>query len=76
MNSNAAIDFRNPTVVRNAGISALKKELGVVGASYFMRQFNVGQGDYTEEREVLFRNVSSEEIAEGIRAMQRIAEAN
>jgi len=70
MNTNTAIDFRNPTVVRNAGVSALKKELGIVGASYFMRQFNTGTGDYTAERNELFRNVSSDEIAEGIRALQ------
>ena len=70
MSGNVAIDFRNPTVVRNAGVSALKKELGIVGASYFMRQYDVGHGDYTAEREALFHDVSSDEIAEGIRAFQ------
>ena len=47
MNTNTTIDFRNPTVVRNAG-----------------------KGDYTAERNELFRNVFSDEIAEGIRALQ------
>jgi len=73
--SNTAIDFRNPTIVRNVGVSALKKELGIVGTSYFMRQFNVGKGDYTAEREELLRDISSDEIAEGIRAFQDIAKA-
>jgi len=73
--SNVAIDFRNPTVVRNAGVSALQKELGVVGTSYFMRQFNAGKGDYTAEREELLQNVSSDEIANGIREFQDMAKA-
>lgn len=75
MNKNAAIDFRNPVIVRNAGVSALKKELGIVGASYFMRQFSIGKGDYTAERDDLLRNVPSDEIAEGIRALQSTATA-
>jgi len=72
MSSNAAVDFRNPTAVRNAGVSVLKKELGVVGAFYFLRQFNVGKGDYTAERDKLLSGISSDEIAEGMRALQDV----
>jgi len=35
-------------------------------------QFNVGKGDYTAERDALFRDVSSDEIAEGIHALQDV----
>jgi hypothetical protein len=70
MNKNATIDFRNPITVRKAGVSALKKELGIVGAAYFMRQISIGQGDYTAERNELLKEIPSDEIAEGIRAIQ------
>ena len=76
MNSNKAIDFRNPVMVRNAGMSALRKELGIVGTAYFMRQLSVGKGDYTAGRVELLRGVSSKEIAEGIRGIQSMANAN
>jgi len=72
MNKNATIDFRNPTIVRNAGVSALKRELGIVGTAYFMRQMNIGKGDYTAEREELLKDLTSDEIAEGILAMRGI----
>jgi hypothetical protein len=70
VNGNVTIDYRNPVVVRNAGVSALKKELGVVGMSYFMRQFSAGKGDYTAEREELLKGITSDEISDGILAMQ------
>jgi hypothetical protein len=63
------IDFRNPTLVRRAGLSALKKELGAVGTAYFIRQFNIGQGDYTAEREKLLRGITLDEIIKNIREM-------
>jgi len=67
-----ALEYHNPTVVRNAGITALKKELGIVGTSYFLRQFGIGKGDYTVEREQVFQDTTSDDIAEGIRAVQRM----
>ena len=67
MNGNTAIDFRNPTLVRKAGMSALKKELGTVGATYFIRQFNAGQGDYTAERDKLFEGITLDEIIKSVR---------
>jgi hypothetical protein len=35
--NNMPIDYRNPDVVRKAGMSALKKELGTVATAYFLR---------------------------------------
>ncbi|MCL1816096.1 MAG: hypothetical protein FWG43_00655 [Clostridiales bacterium] len=67
MNNNTAINFRNPVLIRRAGMTVLKKELGTVGATYFMRQFNVGQGDYTSERDKLFQGISLEEIVKEVR---------
>lgn len=71
MNHNAAIDFRNPALVRKAGMSALKKELGTTGTAYFMRQFNAGQGDYTAEREKLLEGVTLDEIIQNVRVSEQ-----
>lgn len=71
MNSNTAIDFRNPMLVRNAGMNALKKELGTVGTTYFIRQFNVGRGDYTAEREELLAGISLNEITKNVRELDK-----
>ena len=51
MNSNVAIDYRNPNVIRKLGIEILTKELGAVGMTHFLQQFDRGEGDYTVERE-------------------------
>jgi len=66
MSSNT-INFRNPTIVRKAGMSALKKELGPVGTTYFIRQFSTGQGDYTAERDKLLDGITLDEIIKGVR---------
>ena len=63
------IDFRNPALVRRIGLSALRKELGTVGTTYFIRQFNSGQGDYTAERDELLKDITLEEAIKGIRAL-------
>jgi hypothetical protein len=67
MDDNLAIDFRNPMLVRKAGMSALKKELGTVGAVYFLRQFSVGHGDYTAERDNLLQGITLDEIISSVR---------
>jgi hypothetical protein len=47
-------------------INLLYKELGVVDAVRFLKQFTQGYGNYTEEREVLFANKSLDEIVSEI----------
>ena len=66
MESNAAINFRDPMLVRRVGISALKKELGTVGATYFIRQFSAGQGNYTAERDKLLADITLDEIIKNV----------
>ncbi|MEW6365584.1 MAG: hypothetical protein AB1714_13230 [Acidobacteriota bacterium] len=48
--------------INRQGIRLLYQELGVVNAVRFLRQFTAGFGDYTREREVLFRTRTLEEI--------------
>ncbi|MDR0425365.1 MAG: hypothetical protein LBH39_07970 [Clostridiales Family XIII bacterium] len=69
MDGNAAMDYRNPAIVRKAGMTALQKELGTVGAVYFLRQFEVGTGNYTEEREQLLAGITLDEIVKSIRSL-------
>jgi hypothetical protein len=71
--NNTAIDYRNPNVVRKAGVSALKKELGTVGAAYFLRQFSTGEGDYTSEREKLFAGITFDEMVKSVKELDRKA---
>jgi len=40
--NDTVVDFRNPSLISKAGISALNKELGPVGTAYFIRQFEAG----------------------------------
>ena len=44
------INIENPAEVQIAGMLALNKVLGPVGAARFMQQFSKGEGDYTKER--------------------------
>ena len=48
--------------VNQQAIRLLYKELGVVDAVRFLKQFTQGYGDYTQEREVLFADQSLEDI--------------
>lgn len=47
-------------------INLLYKELGVVDAVRFLKQFSQGYGNYTQERENLFANQSLDEIVSEI----------
>jgi hypothetical protein len=63
------VELRNPALVRRAGLSALRKELGAVGTTYSIRQYNAGWGDYTAERDELLKDITLDEAIEGIRAL-------
>ena len=44
------VDLNNPADVRNAGMKVLREALGPVGMVKFIKQFDLGCGDYTEEK--------------------------
>jgi hypothetical protein len=48
-------------VTRHA-INLLCKEVGIVNTVRFLTQFSSGYGNYTEEREVLFKDLTLDEI--------------
>ena len=57
--------------INQQAISLLYKELGVVDAVRFLKQFTQGFGDYTKEREVLFANKSVQDIVSEIEKMRK-----
>lgn len=43
-------------------IDLLSKEMGIVDTVRFLTQFTTGYGDYTEERETLFKDLTLDDI--------------
>ena len=43
-------------------IDLLFKEMGIVNTMRFLNQFTTGYGDYTQEREALFKDLTLDEI--------------
>jgi hypothetical protein len=51
-----------PSEVTRQAIDLLSKEMGIVDTVRFLNQFTIGYGNYTEEREGLFKDLSLDEI--------------
>ncbi|MEI7694748.1 MAG: hypothetical protein WCI64_03730 [Chlorobium sp.] len=62
--------------INQQAISLLYKELGVVDAVRFLKQFTQGYGNYTKEREVLFANHSLDTIVNEIKNMRKMTQPN
>ena len=52
--------------INQLAIRLLYQELGIVNAVRFLRQFTVGFGDYTQERDALFANKTLEDIIDEV----------
>ena len=50
---------------------ALIREVGIVDTIRFLNQFRSGYGDYTTEREVLFQDMTTEDIISDIKAHRK-----
>ena len=59
-------DTRPLIEINQQAINLLYKELGVIDAVRFLKQFTQGYGNYTQEREEIFANKSLEEIVSEI----------
>lgn len=66
-------DVKPLVEINQQAISLLYKELGVVDAVRFLKQFTQGFGDYTKEREILFANKSVQDIVSEIEKMRKAA---
>ncbi|MBL8090614.1 MAG: hypothetical protein KF758_15330 [Anaerolineales bacterium] len=65
-------DTRPLVEINQQAISLLYKELGVVDAVRFLKQFTQGFGDYTKEREEIFANMTVEELVNEIEKMRKL----
>lgn len=61
-----ALTKQDLDIIRKRGIDILTKELGPVGMAYFIQQYDKGDGDYTKERQEMFKNISIDEVIDTI----------
>jgi len=54
--------------ITHAGLAALTRDLGVADTARFLAQFTSGFGDYTRERDALFRSLTADELEVALRA--------
>lgn len=45
------VNLNNPMEIRTVGMQALKEALGPVGMVRFIQQYDLGHGNYTEEKQ-------------------------
>jgi len=67
-------DVRPLIEINQQAIHLLYKELGVVDAVRFLKQFTQGYGNYTQEREVIFANKSLDDIVSEIEKRRKTAQ--
>jgi hypothetical protein len=67
-------DMRPLIEVNQEAIHLLYRELGVVDAVRFLRQFTQGYGNYTQEREDMFADKSLEDIIDEIENQRKRAQ--
>lgn len=56
----------SPNEIRNKGLEALSETLGPLGMIKFLEQFEIGDGDYTKDREKWLGDLELDIIAEEI----------
>lgn len=61
------IDTRPLIEINKEAIRILSKEIGVVDTLRFVNQFTTGYGNYTEEREEQYRDMSLDSIISAIK---------
>ncbi len=57
--------------IRLMGFQALQKELGIVGLIRFMQQFDLGSGDYIEDREAWQKDCTVDSLSVAIQDYQK-----
>lgn len=56
------VETRPLSEITGQAIDLLSKEIGIVDTVRFLNQFTTGYGDYTEDRDTLFKNLTLDEI--------------
>ena len=62
------IELKPLSEITQQALALLSKEMGVVDTVRFLNQFTTGYGDYTAERESLFKDMSFDEVISAVRA--------
>jgi len=57
--------------INQEALRLLYRELGVVNAVHFLRQFTTGFGDYTQERALLFEDLTLDALWETLEEEER-----
>ena len=55
--------------ITQQAIDLLFKEMGIINTMRFLNQFTTGYGDYTQEREALFKDLTLDEILSVMRTV-------
>jgi hypothetical protein len=57
--------------ITQTALRVLYKEIGIVNTVRFINQFTTGYGDYTQEREELFANLTMDDIVSTIKRKRK-----
>ncbi len=58
----------SPNEIRKKGIEALAEALGPVGMIRFLQQFDIGNGNYTEERRKWLDDLTIDDVVTKIKS--------
>ena len=67
-------DILNPSELRHAGFRALVEALGWVNAVRFIRQYDPGAGNYTDERATLLPDWDAPTLVQKARELPKVSE--
>ena len=65
-----AIEARPLVEITKEALKVLNKEMGIVDTVRFINQFTTGYGDYTQDREQLFRGMTLDDIISEVKKKQ------
>jgi hypothetical protein len=65
-----SVAVRPITEITDQAMTLLIREMGLADMMRFLRQFNTGMGNYTEERDALFGDLTLEEISARARRLR------
>ena len=60
------IEHRSPAEIERLGFAALCERLGPADAIRFLQQFDLGRGDYTRERDHLFKGDTIDSLVDEV----------
>ena len=64
-------EFKTPNELNNEAMKILYEKLGAVNTIRFINQFNSGFGDYTSERENIYKDKSVDELVSEIKHLRK-----